>query len=324
VTSQPATARLCEWAKNNTFCLVGGSGTIGHVLAARLREWGAQAVTVISRNTLLNQDGMTWRAADLTNRQTLSGAVPANSVVFHLAARKHAGQGRLEPEAYFDLNVRGTSHLLEACRQAGAKKFVYASTGLVYGLPERIPVQETDALRPLSIYAASKLAGEALARGYAAELGLPVVIARLSNVYGGPVDPDAVWGRILTLAVSGGDIALRTLRSERDYLHVEDAAEGLLRLAAAESPELCLAVNLSTGMATSVGRLAAIVAEEAGLRGRRPAISETAPDMAETVPSLVLDNALLVRTAHWQPQIGVEEGLRSAYRALTAETHGKS
>jgi len=322
--SQSVAPDLSDWVRGKVFCLVGGTGLIGRALADCLRRWDARDVVVVSRRAADQRPGLTWRGADLVDPQSLSGVLPKDGIVVHLAALKYAGQGALNPDAFFDLNVRGTWNLLNACREAGVAKFIYASTGLVYGVPARIPVRETDPASPLSIYAATKLAGETLAHGFAAEFGLPVVIARLANIYGDSVDPETVWGRILNLAAGGLDVELRSLRPERDYLHVNDAAEGLLRLAAAEFPERSVTVNVSTGVGTSVGRLATIVAEEAGKRGRQPAVLEATPRMEDRIPSLVLDNELLLRTTRWRPPVTVEAGIRRAFQTLVAASHARA
>jgi UDP-glucose 4-epimerase len=309
IVPQEANAELAESIADRVFCLVGGTGLIGSHLAARLEELGGRVILVSRRKD--PGASFAWQSGDLDDPHFSLGAIPANATIFHLAGLKHVGNGRQNPQQYFDTNALGTWRLLEACRLARASRFVYASTGLVYGLPLELPIEESHPTAPVSIYGASKLAGEAAVRGYAEELNLPGVIARLSNTYSDTPDPDTIVGRIVRQTMTGQDLELRNLESERDYLHLDDAAEGLIRLAAVQGNESCLTVNLSTGIGTSAGQLARFVSEECDTLGlRRPAILESRQVSPERIFSLILSNQKLKQLTAWVPRITAREGMR--------------
>jgi nucleoside-diphosphate-sugar epimerase len=245
--------------------------------------------------------------------ELLPRAIEGCDVVFHLAGLKHAGRSFEERLRYFDVNGSGTARVAEACHQSGAGTLVYASTGHVYGTPQTIPVDEDHPTRPLSIYAASKLAGEAAAFGYAAAAGLRTVIARLANLYGNPIDEDTIVGRAVGLAVRGEDIRLRNLAVVRDFVHMDDAAEALVRLAefAQRGPSgRCTIVNVTNATPVSAGQIAELAADLAVAAGkRRPAIESSGGP--EALPKLVLSGARLESLLGWLPQIDIASGIRS-------------
>jgi UDP-glucose 4-epimerase len=313
IATPEADARLCSWATGRAFCVVGGTGVIGRALVSQLRRLGGEVV-VFSRQS--NADpAIEWCRGDLDESDFSLRTVSAGATIFHLASRKHVGDGARQAERYFETNARGTWRLLEAGRQARAAQMIYASTGLAYGVPKSSPIGEDHPTEPISVYAASKLAGEAAVRGYAGEFALRSVIARLANVYADAPDPETICGRIVGLAASSREIEIRNPHAERDYIHADDAAEGLIRLAALDTREDCVTVNLSTGVGTTAGRLAAIVADEAlAATGRKPGISSPASPPPERVPSLILSNQRLAQLTGWKPRIGIEDGLRRCLR----------
>src|SRR5215472_15276919 len=116
-------------------------------------------------------------------RETLERANP--DVVIHLAARAGVRPSIEQPRLYEQVNVAGTINLLEMCRQLAVSKFLFGSSSSVYGATSRVPFSENQAeLRPLSVYAATKLAGEMLCYTYAHLFSLPVVCLSFFTVYG--------------------------------------------------------------------------------------------------------------------------------------------
>ena len=141
-------------------------------------------------------------AAALHDVDSLRAALDGHGVqaVFHLAATALVSSAADSPVGAFEVNVRGTWSLLEACRTAAEPpgRVVVASTDKAYGAHEELPYREDHALRPRYPYDASKACADLLARAYAHTYGLPVAVTRLGNVFGGG---DFNFSRLVNLGV---------------------------------------------------------------------------------------------------------------------------
>src|SRR5580658_32438 len=174
-------------------CVTGGAGFIGSNLADRLVAAGAEVVVVDDFRTghreflepLLATGKATFVEADVLDSAALETAFEGCDWVFHLQANADVRYGLDHPVLDLEQNTMTTSRVLEAMRATGAHRIVFSSTGSVYGEPEVFPTPE-DAPFPVqtSLYAASKLAGEALIEAYAAGYGFTGVICRFVSVLG--------------------------------------------------------------------------------------------------------------------------------------------
>jgi CDP-glucose 4,6-dehydratase len=177
--------------------------------------------------------------------------------VFHLAAQAKVSAGRVDPVATFEANVQGTWNVLEAAvTSAHTIGVMLASTDMVYANSARPPYTESSPVETPSPYAASKFCAELVAQSYHKTYGLPVCIARTSNVYGGG---DTSYERIIPgtiRSVLRGEVPV--IRSnglpQREYLYVEDAIAGYMLLAASmqDQEKCCEIFNLSSDMPLSV------------------------------------------------------------------------
>jgi UDP-glucuronate 4-epimerase len=168
---------------------------------------------------------------DIRDRGSVSRILSANdfSTVVHLAARAGVRASLLEPEEFFDVNVRGTVVLLEAARKAGVKNFIFASSSSVYGDRSEVPFRESDSTdRPLSPYGASKKAGEAVCYTYHHLYGLSIVCLRFFTVYGPRQRPDLAIRKFAELAMADRSIPIFGDGSSwRDYTHIHDILTGV-------------------------------------------------------------------------------------------------
>lgn len=267
----------------------------------------------------MDENRVRWVSANILNLRDLEQAIPPDSFVIHLAAMTHAGLSLQLPESCFEINVQGTVRVLEACRIRGVAGVVFASTGLVYGVPLFDPVTEIHPTAPLSPYAASKLAAEAAAFAYAYSYRVPVSIARLSNVYGSGGHPDAVHTIIIRQILAGGPVELLDLKSIRDFIHVDDVVDGLLQLVCNLETGAAQVVNLSTGQGYSIASLAAALVEaNAAVGGAIMEIRQTASDHMSSVRRLVLSNSRLFEMTEWRPANDLTAGARETIRTARA------
>jgi nucleoside-diphosphate-sugar epimerase len=198
---------------------------------------------------------------------------------------------------------------------AGLSRVVFPSTALVYAMPGRLPLDEQAPLGPRSIYAASKIAAEALLAGYAADYGFSVDVARLGNVYGPGGPADSVASTLLRQVLGDGHVHLRTLAPVRDFIHCDDVAEGLVRLSEAGAEPGLRVFNLSSGVPTSIAALADLAARAVG--NALPAI-ETEPGTRQD-DQIALDVGRLFSRTGWTPAIPLLDGLIQTLNAIREE-----
>ena len=169
--------------------VTGGAGFIGantcRELAARPEIDRVVALDNLSTGFAANLDGVPARLVrgSILDRDLLDRLVAEADAVVHLAARPSVPRSLADPVASHEANATGTLYLLESCRRAGTY-LVAASSSSVYGSVEELPKHEDLATRPMSPYAASKLAAEALLLAYRSSFGLPTLALRFFNVYG--------------------------------------------------------------------------------------------------------------------------------------------
>ena len=288
--------------------ITGGCGALGTRLVAKLIAAGVPRIVILDRvvNTRFSEDAVQYVEGDILAVSELQNIFLGCDTVFHLAALVHAGNSACEPDRYYQVNVVGTESVVEACIHAAVKRLIFASTSHVYGIPEQSPLAEIHPTRPQSVYAQSKLDGECVIQKNAPRFSDGTLIARMTNIYGSAIGPETVIGRALAQAASGQDIQLRNLSEIRDFIHVDDAAEGLVRLAGisavSEGEDI---VNIGSGEGVSLKNLAQLIAQLAGTN-----VLPAEENIVSVVPESVLDIKRLVALTGWQPSITLKDGLQ--------------
>ncbi len=234
--------------------------------------------------------------------------------VLHLAAQMDVRKSVADPLYDASINVLGTLSTLEAARRGGATRFVFASSGgAVYGEQDVFPAPESHSRRPASPYGVSKLCGEEYLSHYALVHGMSTLALRYANVYGPGQDPHGEAGVVAIFldkllsnqpAIINGD-GLQT----RDYVYVGDVARA--NLLSLEAPGVTGALNIGTGMETTVVDLARQLAHHAGAKA---SFSHGPAKQGEQRRSSV-DPAAARKALGWGPEIPLDEGL-----ARTAES----
>jgi len=171
-----------------TYLVTGGCGFIGVNLIPRLTKQAARVRLLDNLSLGKREDvdplGVELQVGDIRDWSAVAKACEGVEVVVHLAAHTRVVESLADPRENFEVNVIGTFNVLEACRKAGVRKFIFASTGGAILGEQEPPVHEGMLPRPISPYGASKLAGEAYCSAYAGAYGLKTVALRFSNVYG--------------------------------------------------------------------------------------------------------------------------------------------
>jgi CDP-glucose 4,6-dehydratase len=306
-----------------TAMVTGGRGFVGAWLAKALLERGESVVSFDRRRLtekpsavgMLGIEGeLVQVEADLTDADVVSRVLAEHRVetVFHLAAQPIVGTVQASPTAGFESNVRGTWTMLQAAREHGVERLVFASSDKAYGAHAELPYREDFALQATAPYEASKAAADLIARSYWHSYGLPVAVTRFANIYGGG---DLNFSRLIPEAVSaaiqGRAPVLRSDGSpERDFLYVEDAAAAYLAIADNLDREDVRgeAFNAGGGSAHSVGEVVALIARLAGT-GVEPEIRGEGNPEGE-IDRQYVDPTKLRETLGWTPSVGLEDGLQ--------------
>lgn len=219
--------------------ITGGAGFIGSHLVEQVLAAG-HSVRVLDnlstgkRENIPTNTQVEFVEGDIRNAQTVRRAVAGTDAIVHLAAVASVQASVDDPLGTHASNFDGTLHLLDAARLEGVRRFVYASSAAVYGDTEQLPVAESTVLKPLSPYAADKLAGEHYLSFYSGRYDIGAVAFRFFNIYGPRQDPSSPYSGVISIFADRlqhrapvtifGD-GLQT----RDFVFVTDLARLLLK-----------------------------------------------------------------------------------------------
>ena len=334
------------------FLITGTAGFIGFHLARRLLDEGHfvvgydgmtdyydPALKRARHHLLARSNGFRAVEARLEDMAALTAAteMAEPDVIVHLAAQAGVRYSIEHPRTYVDSNLVGSYNLLEAARAAKPKHLLMASTSSVYGGNAKMPFAETDrADFPITLYAATKKAMEAMAHSYAHLWGLPTTSFRFFTVYGPWGRPDMALFKFVDAILSGRPIEIYGMgEMRRDFTYVDDIVEAVVRLAGvppvAGEPVVApgvedslspvapwRAVNIGGGQ--PVGLLAFVEAIEAAVG--RPAEKRMLPMQPGDVRETFADPRLLEALTGYRPQTPLSVGV-PAFVAWYRAHYGK-
>lgn len=291
--------------------ITGGAGFIGSNIAEAYVEAGHDVLVIddlssgkrenapsAARFVLCDVDSETAVEAIRTFRP---------EVVNHHAAQINVRASVADPRFDAQVNILGTIRLLEACRQNGVRKFLFASSGGAgYGEQVRFPADENHPTWPVSPYGAAKIAVELYLNFYRVQYGLDYTALRYSNVYGPRQDPHGEAGVVAIFCerLLKGQTAIVNGDGEqtRDYVYVGDAVRA--NLAALEKGG-GRSINIGTGIETSVNTIFRTLRDLAGSTQEEI----HGPPMQGEQRRSSLENLLALEELGWYPEISLEEGL---------------
>ena len=298
--------------------VTGGAGYIGSVLVDRLITEGHQVNVIddLSNGYLENihKDAKFFQGSIL-DTGLLDKALDQIEVVLHLAAKIRVEEGESKPDLYKQVNIEGTLNLLKLCKEKGISKFVFASTAAVYGNPEDFPVTESSKEAPVNVYGQTKLEIDKYLAKNAVEQGISAISFRFFNVGGALKNAEGKWLKIKhegathlipsilrsseekPLLIFGNDWPTTDGTPVRDFVHVSDLVDALVKsLMHLDKPGHKI-INLGTAIGSTVLELVRITEEVLDKKiyfkfvGRRDADSSI----------LVTNNDLAKEIIGWNP-----------------------
>ena len=227
--------------------VTGAAGFIGFHLSRRLLAEGFDVYGIDNLNAyydpalkrarlhlLESHPGFRFQRLDLADRsgmEALFAQTPFAAVV-NLAAQAGVRHSLKAPHDYVDSNLQGFLNILEGCRQQGVGHLLFASSSSVYGANSRLPYSVHDPVdHPVSLYAATKRAGELMAHSYAHLYRIPMTGLRFFTVYGPWGRPDMAYFSFTQKILAGEKIPVFNHgQMQRDFTYIDDIVEGVLRL----------------------------------------------------------------------------------------------
>ncbi|QLH74899.1 MAG: GDP-mannose 4,6-dehydratase [Methanomassiliicoccales archaeon] len=297
--------------------VTGAAGFIGSTLTDRLLEMGHQVVAIDNFDDYysgkmrflephLNDPRFSLHRESILDIDAMRRCFEGAEVVYHLAAQAGVRISVKDPMRSHQANATGTLAVLIAARDVGVRRVVSSSSSSVYGNAKVLPVNEDMPLRPVSPYAASKLAAEDYCRLFYELYGLQTVSLRYFTVYGPRQRPDMAI-RIFT------DRALKGLRPQifgdgeqtRDFTYIDDVVEAVIRCGSCPDPKGG-ALNICSGRTVTVNQVVESILKATGREDLTP---EYLPPQPGDVDHTWGDNRKARELLGWAPKVTIEEGI---------------
>jgi UDP-glucuronate 4-epimerase len=299
--------------------VTGGAGFIGSHLAEKLLAAGHKVAILDDFNDFYDPQikhlniaaiakDVTVHHLDLRNSAAVRNLFNAEKfeAIAHLAARAGVRPSIQHPQLYYDTNVNGTLHLLDAARVAGVRRFVFASSSSVYGISKTVPFSEDQHLtQTISPYAATKIAGEFLCSTYSHLYQLRVVALRYFTVYGPRQRPDLAIHQFTRRMYAGQPIdQFGDGTTRRDYTYIDDVIQGTMAALNYDGPPFDI-FNLGESETIQLNDLIAAIENALGKKAKINRLPEQPGDMPLTCADISKARKLL----GYNPTTRLSDGL---------------
>lgn len=309
--------------------VTGGAGFIGSELCRQLVERGASVIVIdnlvngkIENLSEVDESQILFKQCDIREQERVGKLMQGAEVVFHLATLgvRHSIHSPVENHM---VNAGGTLGLLTEARKAGVKRFVHVSTSEVYGTGITVPMNEEHPTFPMTVYGASKLAGEGYARAFYRTYEYPTVVIRPFNTYGPRSHHEGDSGEVIP------KMMLRAMADKplvvfgdgeqtRDFIYVEDCAHGILETGLCDAA-IGETINIGSGKEITINRLAELIKKAVGKAEIEVVHEKQRP--GDTL-RLYADISCAKDLIGFKPSVRMEEGLEKLHAWYQAQ--GKS
>jgi nucleoside-diphosphate-sugar epimerase len=307
--------------------ITGGAGFIGSHLAEALHSLGAQVCVLDDlsggdRQNLSSFGPVEFVEGSILDRELVDRCTRGCKHVFHQAALGSVPRSVKQPTLYHEVNTTGTLNVLEAARQAGVARVMFAASSSAYG-DNPVPWIENMPVLPRSPYAATKVAGEALLRAYSTSYGLDTASLRYFNIFGPRQNANSAYAAVIAAfakALLGGTnpVIFGDGEQSRDFTFVANAVHANLLAARRDGPIAGQVLNVGCGGRISVNQLARTMAQ---VLGRPDLAPEHEPERTGDIKHSFADLARSQSVIGYAPIIDFRAGLEKTmvwYRTALA------
>lgn len=305
------------------YLVTGGAGFIGSHIVRRLVSDGQHVRVVDNLSTSTNsrlddvRQSIDFLQGDLADEEVSKAAVRGIDCVLHQAAIPSVQRSINNPIGTNKANVTATLNLLESCRKANVRRFVYAASSSAYGDVEVLPKVESMPVNPLSPYALQKWVGEYYCKLYYKLYRLETISLRYFNVFGPAQDPhseySAVIPKFITAVLAKKPITVYgDGEQSRDFTYVENIVEANLLAAEASSAAAGNVYNVGCGARVSLNTLISLLEEIIGVKAEVAYAKPKAGDVRHSLADIAQARHVL----GYEPKVMLNEGLRLTIEAF--------
>jgi UDP-glucose 4-epimerase len=298
--------------------VTGGAGFIGSHIARRLLEGGHEVVVLDNFFTgkKENLEGIAKDVrlleGDVRDMKAVAAGAAGCELIYHEAAIVSVPFSVEHPQESHDVNIQGTLNVLQAARQAGTRRVIFASSAAVYGEDPTLPKAETMLPEPISPYGVEKLTAEHYLATWSKLFGVETVALRYFNVFGPRQDPKSPYSGVISIFVDrilgGRPLTFFGDGSQsRDFVYVANVVDANMLAGTRPSKGVSGRVfNVACGKRTTLLELASLIERAAGRTVARSFAEPRAGDIRDSVATIERTRADL----GYAPAIDVQEGLR--------------
>ncbi|MFC3678330.1 NAD-dependent epimerase/dehydratase family protein [Ferrovibrio xuzhouensis] len=268
--------------------VTGAGGFIGRALCRRLQAEGRRIL------------GLSRGDGDVTDAGFWA-SLPSARALIHLAGRSYVPDSWREPAAFVSANLAGTQHALDWCRKNAARMIF--SSAYVYGIPQQLPIRESDPARPNNPYALSKYLCEQCCEFAHDFQGTDVTVLRIFNVFGHGQRREFLLPTLIG-QLDTHEIRVMDLTPRRDYIYLPDVVDAFVR--SLDAPGGFNRVNIGSGVSHSVSDIVSALQSVAGTS--LPVVSTAEPRHQE-IPDVQAEISLAARILEWKPAFDLAGGI---------------
>jgi len=298
--------------------ITGGAGFIGSNLVDSLIKNGNFVYVIdnfddyypteIKMNNIqhnLKEKNFRLIKGDIRDRELLKNSLKNIDIVFHLAARPGVRPSLKNPVLYHEINSTGTLNLLNACLDSNVKKIIYSSSSSVYGEIEYLPIDEKHPTNPISVYGATKLAGEKYCHVFSKNYGMNIITLRYFTVFGPRQRPDEAICKFTNMILKGEKPEIYGDGEQtRDFTYITDVVDA--NLLAMKSKINWGVFNIGSGNRISVNELMRLLNKECETNIKPIYSPKKEGEISHTLANIEKAKKLL----KYEPKIDIRTGIK--------------